>query len=84
MTNTENTAAAQIIDVAAAATQTEMFGADDASARAAIRASMAVVQAAESHLVETVRHQRSMGATWQEIGDILGTSRQSAHERFGQ
>jgi len=81
MTNTEN-AAARIIDVAAAATQTELFGEDDATARAAISASMAVVAAAELHLVETVRHQRRMGATWQEVADILGTSRQAAHERF--
>lgn len=82
MTNTENTTA-RIIDVAAAATQTEMFGEMDATARAAISASLAVVAAAERHLVETVRHQRSMGATWQELADILGTSRQAAQQRFG-
>lgn len=82
MTKTENTTA-RIIDVAATATQTELFGDNDATAHAAICASMAVVAAAENHLVETVQHQRRMGATWQQIGDILGTSRQAAQQRYG-
>lgn len=81
MTNTENTTG-HIIDGAAAATQTELFGDMDASANAAIRASVALVAAAEQHLIKTVREQRRMGATWQEVADILGTSRQAAHERF--
>lgn len=82
MTNSENTTA-RIIDVAAATTQTEMFGEDDATAAAAVGASLLVVAAAEQHLRETVRHQRSMGASWQELGQILGTSRQAAQQRFG-
>lgn len=82
MTNMENTTTSRIIDVAAAATQTELYGPDDATAAAAVGASLAVVAAAERHLRETVRHQRSMGSTWQEIGDALGTSRQAAQMRF--
>lgn len=84
MTKTQNPqTTARIIDVAAATTQTELFGDQDATARAAILASMAVVAAAEQHLIETVQHQRRMGATWAELGEILGTSRQAAQQRFG-
>lgn len=27
---------------------------------------------------------RAVGHTWQEIGDVLGTSRQAAYQRFGR
>lgn len=85
MTKTQNATntTARIIDVAAATTQTELFGPDDASATAAIGASLAVVAAAEQHLRETVQHQRRMGATWAELAVILGTSRQAVQQRFG-
>ena len=81
MTNTEN-ATDQIIAVAAATIQTQLFGDMDATGRAEISASLAIIAAAERHLITTVKHQRSMGATWQELADILGTSRQAAQQRF--
>lgn len=31
---------------------------------------------------QAVKAARRAGATWQQIGDNMGTSRQSAHERF--
>jgi hypothetical protein len=34
------------------------------------------------HLAQWVRRARSLGATWQQVGDALGTTRQSAWERF--
>ena len=36
----------------------------------------------EEHLAEWVRRARSLGATWSRIGEALGTTRQSAWERF--
>jgi hypothetical protein len=42
------------------------------------------VRAAEAKLRETVDAARSAGHTWQEIGDLLGTSRQAAFQRFGR
>lgn len=38
---------------------------------------------AESDLRTSVARARERGATWQQIGDALGISRQAAHERFG-
>lgn len=78
------TTAARLIDNAITAEQTEQFGPDDASARAAISAAAKVRAMADQRLTDTINHQRNMGATWQEIGDALGTTRQSAHERFGK
>jgi len=78
------TIASRAVGIAAAETQAGMFGADDATARAAIGASAAVLEAAEQHLAATVDHQRRMGATWQEVGDALGVSRQGAQRRFGK
>jgi pyrroloquinoline quinone (PQQ) biosynthesis protein C len=34
--------------------------------------------------LEQVGKARREGATWQQLGDALGVSRQSAHERFGK
>lgn len=38
----------------------------------------------EDAVRDAVTHVRSAGATWQEIGDVLGTSRQAAFQRFGR
>lgn len=35
-------------------------------------------------LDDAVRGMRQSGATWQEIGDAAGTSRQAAHERWAK
>ncbi|MBA8793809.1 hypothetical protein FHX74_001414 [Friedmanniella endophytica] len=39
---------------------------------------------ADDALAELVAAARSRGASWQRIGDALGTSRQNAFQRFGQ
>lgn len=42
------------------------------------------VRAAEATLREAVDAARAAGHTWQEIGNLLGTSRQAAFQRFGR
>jgi hypothetical protein len=42
------------------------------------------VRDAETKLREAVEAARRAGHTWQEIGDLLGTSRQAAFQRFGR
>lgn len=42
----------------------------------------AAVDAAERKLHERVRDARANGVTWDEIGEALGVTRQSAHRRF--
>lgn len=39
---------------------------------------------AEEALQRSVERARAAGHTWQEVGDILGTSRQAAFQRFGR
>jgi hypothetical protein len=39
--------------------------------------------AVDDVLRATVQRARAAGRTWQEIGDLLGTSRQAAFQRFG-
>jgi hypothetical protein len=39
---------------------------------------------AEDALRRAVEEARASGRTWQEIGDVLGTSRQAAFQRFGR
>lgn len=39
--------------------------------------------AVDGVLRATVQRARAAGRTWQEIGDLLGTSRQAAFQRFG-
>ncbi len=41
------------------------------------------LERAESDLRASVARARERGATWQQVGDALGISRQAAHERFG-
>jgi hypothetical protein len=40
--------------------------------------------AVDDVLRATVQRARAAGRTWQEIGDLLGTSRQAAFQRFGR
>ncbi|MEV4316197.1 DUF3887 domain-containing protein [Actinocrispum sp. NPDC049592] len=42
------------------------------------------VRAAEAELRQAVEAARRAGHTWQELGDLLGTSRQAAFQRFGR
>jgi hypothetical protein len=41
-----------------------------------------VLSLAQTWLVQEVEQARRNGATWRELGDVLGVSRQAAHERF--
>lgn len=49
-----------------------------------------VVDAVNEHtdawvkVVEAVGEARDLGATWQQIGDALGTTRQTAHKNFAR
>lgn len=44
----------------------------------------AAVAAAEAKLRARVGEARANGVTWEEIGEALGTTRQSAHARFSK
>ena len=69
---------------AAAAAQRliEEFG-RDGSAQAAVTAARDLAAAADAALQAAVDRARSAGQSWREIGDVLGTSRQAAFQRFG-
>ena len=51
---------------------------------AAVGEALRKVRDAEATLRDTVDEARVAGHTWQEIGDLLGTSRQAAFQRFGR
>jgi Protein of unknown function (DUF3887) len=51
---------------------------------AAVAAARDRVRRAEETLRTVVDEARSSGHTWQEIGDVLGTTRQAAFQRFGR
>jgi hypothetical protein len=55
-----------------------------ASALAKLGMALASAQDAELRLREAVDAARDAGRTWAEIGDILGTTRQAAFQRFGR
>lgn len=50
----------------------------------AVSEALEAVRAAEGKLRDVVELARRDGRTWQEIGDLLGTSRQAAFQRFGR
>lgn len=49
-----------------------------------VAAAVKLADLAHQTLAELVAQARRMGFTWQQIGDILGVSRQAAFQRFGQ
>lgn len=49
-----------------------------------VNAAHELSRAADAVLREAVDRARAAGRTWQEIGDLLGTSRQAAFQRFGR
>lgn len=51
---------------------------------AALRASVAVQARAAELVAAAVERARGAGLTWQQIGDVLGVSRQAAFQRFGR
>lgn len=54
----------------------------DASNTAVLRSYAEMQSAFDRDLRAQVDAARSLGCSWQEIGDALGISRQAAHERF--
>jgi hypothetical protein len=50
----------------------------------AVRTALAAAREAETRLREAVDGARESGRTWAEIGEVLGTSRQAAFQRFGR
>lgn len=55
-----------------------------ASPLAAVGAAKELARSVEAALRDTVEAARAAGHTWQEIGDVLGTTRQAAFQRFGR
>ncbi len=54
------------------------------SAAAQVAAARDVREHADRVLAAAVAQARAAGCTWQEIGDVLGTTRQAAFQRFGR
>ncbi|MGH3187612.1 MAG: DUF3887 domain-containing protein [Streptosporangiaceae bacterium] len=67
---------------AAAGRLIEEFG-RDGSPRDAVAAARDLSAAADAALQAAVDRAREAGQSWREIGDVLGTSRQAAFQRFG-
>lgn len=57
---------------------------DEGSPLHALSVALAAVREAEGRLREAVDAARDAGHTWAEIGDVLGTTRQAAFQRFGR
>jgi hypothetical protein len=57
---------------------------DEPTALAAIDQALALARHAEEELAMSVAQAREIGHTWAEIGQVLGTSRQAAFQRFGR
>lgn len=58
-------------------------GSDRADPLAGIRYALDVRRQADVVLAAAVDAARAAGSTWQQVGDVLGTSRQAAFQRFG-
>jgi len=50
----------------------------------AVRNALVALREAEARLRSSVESARESGRTWAEIGDVLGTTRQAAFQRFGR
>ncbi|GAB3882113.1 hypothetical protein GCM10029964_039310 [Kibdelosporangium lantanae] len=50
----------------------------------AVAAARATLERSERELRSAVERARDHGHTWQEIGEVLGTTRQAAFQRFGR
>ena len=61
----------------------ELGGSGPGASLAAMAAARDLTAAANEALQETVDRARAAGHSWREIGDVLGTSRQAAFQRFG-
>ena len=57
---------------------------DDGSPLGALSRALAAVREAEDRLRGAVDAAREAGRTWAEVGEVLGTTRQAAFQRFGR
>lgn len=64
----------------------EGFGVDwtDPDPLTAVSSARRLARSVDDALRAAVQRARAAGRTWQEIGDLLGTSRQAAFQRFGR
>lgn len=62
----------------------ELPPSDQHTPLAAVAAAKELARTVEAELRDTVLAARTAGHTWQEIGDVLGTTRQAAFQRFGR
>jgi hypothetical protein len=62
----------------------ELVRAGAGSSLGAMTAARALSAATDAALQESVDRARSAGHSWREIGDVLGTTRQAAFQRFGR
>lgn len=69
--------------VAVAADQFDMAW-SDADPLVAVTSARHLTRAVDDALRAAVTRARNAGRTWQEIGDLLGTTRQAAFQRFGR
>jgi hypothetical protein len=63
---------------------TAAMSAGDESPLEAVVAARDLARCVEGAMRASVERARDMGHTWQEIGEVLGTSRQAAFQRFGR
>lgn len=78
------TGTAEVVERVMAAT--DQFGLDwtEPDPLTAVRSARRLAGAVDEALRAAVQRARAAGRTWQEIGDLLGTSRQAAFQRFGR
>jgi Protein of unknown function (DUF3887) len=79
---TEDPQTAELL--AAAARVVDALAAPGTTGLDAVGAARELVGRGEDAMREAVQRARAAGATWQEIGDVLGASRQAAFQRFGR
>ena len=82
MTNTDDTVT-EYLNLAAGEIQTAHYGDMDANPLNRVFSFLELANILEDELRREVKHARDMGETWAAIGEILGTSRQAAQQRFG-
>lgn len=56
----------------------------DADALDALRTALEIREGAETLVAAAVREARQAGRTWQQVGEVLGVSRQAAFQRYGK
>jgi uncharacterized protein DUF3887 len=71
-------------DLTSTVRQAHVYSVEDASPLKTVAQALDAVREVEARLRDAVDAARDAGHTWAEIGDVLGTSRQAAFQRFGR